>query len=619
MAWLFTTQVPGGSFGNTGKFIVSTPNATSPTFTTRTLPSGINAVKQRPSFAPNNDGGTSRLYAVGGWTDNLVFTENFTLARQGIPAPINPILNAAGSGIAVGLRASGTGVTGVCIGYITWWDDLNKRRSALSGPSPSISLTNQGRLWDNLPTDGGGDPTVTHIELWVSMDGNSPHFVARRDLGTTSVTEAVATLALGEAFGDTWTRFPRCRFNTMFHNRQVMSGDDQFPDRIYLSLLDEPEKYGGLFLRTLKGERVVGLYVVRDMLLVGCATCTYLIQGYTEEDFEVTILEPSIGLISHWAVALVHGLAIVPSQIGWYLCTGSSMHPISKDFQLTWRQEYATNQTAYQDAWAVNDLETNTYILYTGNSATQINNPQSLVPGTVVPAGVTPYIKWVIDYTDLIQETGGTFATPRLSIDVRGRAEDSAAILSEPGASRGYLYSGSCDGYVRRENVADGSTAGDNDDSDAMLRTWFLLTGCYFFGDAGGTELDAAKFAKVWTYAECERSVYTVNLYIGDERQSAAAWSLPVGIPGNVPPSFTRDVPAGLQQGSVGGNQVTSVPKTVDAATVNKSGRGIAMAILAVSPAFDNLSLRSPVWKGFGGLRMPGATHRGAASIESER
>lgn len=500
MCWLAVTAQAGATFGTTGKFAITDPAGS---FFYVPLPSGVASVDMRPSFALYNGEAISRTYMVGGWTDNLVLTENFTLARMGIISPINPIVNAAGSGLNVGVVAStGPGATGNAICYLRWRDDLNARRSPLSDGSPTFALANQARTWNNLPTDPG-DTSVTSIEGWVSMDGGLPRFAWRRDLGVTSVVENLATALLGEAETESLDRFPRCRFNVLWNSRQVMAGDDRHPDRLYLSPLNDPENYGGFFLRTPKGERIIGLISMRRQLIILCATSSYVVEGYTEDDIAVNILEPEIGGISHFAVAPADGWAFVPSHRGLYLCTGSSFHNISKEFEKSWRREYREarfddDAQRFEDAWAVNDLETNSYKLHTGES-------------TLIPADKNGY--WVLDYSDLLQETGGSFAQPSLSFDVRTRRDMCAAVLKVPGGRGGELYVGSSDGIVRQENVDDD----DDDDGDTYKKRAVFQTPHYFPVGPGGSEEDAAKYLYAWACVRSETRPYSIIMYPGDE------------------------------------------------------------------------------------------------------
>jgi hypothetical protein len=502
MCWLATSSQAGGIFGSTGNFYVTDPQGA---VLQIPLPLGVAATNQRPSFALYNGDGKSRTYLTGGWTDNLVLTENFTLARQTILPPANPLVNASGIGFNVGVQATTGTVTGNCICYIRFLDAINQRRSPLSASSPTFALAGQGRAWNNLPTTSE-DSCVTDIEGWVSMDGGLPRLAWTRNIGVTSVTESLETALLGLAETETLTRFPRCRFSVMWNDRQVMSGDDRHPDRIYLSSLNEPESYGGFYLRSRKGEKVIGLISMRKQLIVLCATSSYVVEGYTEDDITMDILEAEIGGISHFAVSQVDGWAIVPSQRGIYLCTGSSFHNMSKEYEYTWRNEYENNIDNYEASWAVNDLDITTYKLFVG--------AHSLAEA----ACATTY--WALDYSPTIQEAGGNFGQPALSLDCRARIDSSACILRLPGSRRGYLYTGSYEGKIRQENVdVNGmTTTGWDDDGDSYQKKMRIQFPHYFPMGGGGAEReDGFSFPMCWAMVQADNNAYSVTCKAGDE------------------------------------------------------------------------------------------------------
>lgn len=545
MCWIGTTVQSAGAFGNTGNFYVMNPAAD---IIEIPIPDSVNATDSRTSFATYNGDAKSRCYMVGGWTDNLVLTEHYTLTKQGIPAPINPIVNAAGTGMIVGCVAStGPGVTGNCIVYFRWWDDLNARRSPLSDGSPTFALANQARSWSNLPTEPNDD-TVTHIEGWVSMDGGFPRFAWRRDLGTTTVVENVATALLADAETESLTRFPRGRFNVMWNDRQVIAGDDRHPDRLYLSPTSDPENYGGFYLRTRKGEQIVGLISMRKQLIVLSATSSYIVEGYTEDDITMDILEPEIGTISHFAIAQADGWAILPAHRGIYLLTGSTFHPISHEFNLTWRWQYKQHRTAYENSWAVNDIETNSYKLFVGT-----NDMLSL------PFGDNVHSYWVLDYTKLLPNAGGDFQQPALSIDARLRKDECAAILKVPGGRGGSLFTGSSDGIIREENVVEDT----DDDGDFLLKEMLWRTGHVFPNGPGGSEEDGALHVQGWAFVRSEDSEYSIAIYNGDES----------AIEMDDLEAKSLTIPAGA---AVDADGDAMVAKCVDLFEIKRHGRGLA-------------------------------------------
>jgi hypothetical protein len=587
MPAIVITQLAGATFGGSGKVFRVEPNLS---YRENALPVGVNTVNQKPSYAMFNGDGISRLYIVGGHTDNMVMTENFAFLRQGILPPDNPWVAGAGSGNAIGVVASsGTGITANSIYYISFWDNIHERESPLSGPSPTLALVNKDVVGTNLPTTCA-DASVTHIRVWRSDAGNTPRIVCMRTLGATGFTDNTPTLSLGEAYDTDFEKFPRCKYNVVWHGRQVMAGDDRYPDRFYFSVLGQPERYGRFWRRTLKGEKVVALAVVRDNLIVFSATSCYVVTGYTEDDVSVNFLEPKIGCISHHGIVLIHGVAFVPTHIGIYACTGSSMHWISQDFGDTWLREYAANVDAYEAGWGENDSESRCYKFYCGSpSASGIDH---------VFNGKHMY--WVLDYTDFRSETSGNFSSPDLSFDLRTRADSAMASIALPGGRRADLWVGGADGILRQEN----SATDLNDDSDTFAKTAIIRTKHYLPNGPGGDEADGSTFPTAWTFTQSEDAAYVVNLYSGDERASDAET-----------PNFAETVPIGRKQELVVVYPVmtlyTMVPKTVHDMRPNIEGRGVTFELVQASAPVTTR------WSGWGFTALPGRNNRSIALTQT--
>jgi len=583
MPALAITQVAGASFGGSGKAFCVGSNAAN-YVRERPLPDGVNTVNQKPSFATYNGDGVSRLYIVGGHTDNMVLTENFAMLRQGILPPSNPIISGTGSGRSVGVAAGvGTGITANSIYYLTFWDDIHGRRSPLSGGSPTLTLANKNVVGTNLPTTCA-DASVTHIEVWRSDDGNTPRAVLRRTLGATGFTDNIPSLSLGEAYDTDFLKFPRCRYTSVWHDRQVMAGDDRYPDRLYFSVLNQPERYSNFYLRTRKGEKIVALCVVRDSLIVFCPRSCYFVTGYTEDDIAMNILEPEIGCVSHFGIALLHGWAMIPTHLGFYLCTGSSMHWVSQAFHHTWMNEYKANQTAYEAGWAENDVDEHCYRFYVG-----------LVHDSTISSELNgKYCYWVLDYADLTSQTGGNFSTPELIFDLRGRPDTSMVRIALPGARRADLWVGSEDGHVRIEDSPDDL----DDDGDAYAKTAIIRPRHEFPNGPGGDESDASAYPTLWMFAQSEDVAYDINLYAGDERAVDAEV-----------PDFTETVVAGKKVVTGDdGTDYTMVPKTVHAIRTQLEGRGITCEFRQASAP------TTTKWYGWGCTVTPGRNKRSVAT-----
>jgi hypothetical protein len=615
MPWIATSAYSlgadvEGNWGIAGHVFVWGPNLTPVKIT---LPQHVNAVRpeaSRPSFATFNSNAINRLFMVGGWSDNLVLTENLSLARQGLMGPTQELISGAGSGLKVGVAATtGPGPTGSAVCYLRFYDAVNTRHSPLSGASPAVTLANQARAWTNLPvTDPDG--SATHIEGWVSMDGYAPRFCWRRDLGATTVTEAVATGALGDAYTEDYVRFPRCRYNVIWHDRQVMAGDDRYPDRLYFSLLNDPENYGGFWLRTRKGERIVGLISLRDQLIILCPTSSYVVNGYTEDDITMDILEPEIGGISHSMVAYADGYAFVASHRGIYLCTGSAFHLVSRDFQDTWRRDYRAHSSTYEGlGWAVYDVDESVVKLYVGPS-TLSHDPSLLDPGDEAPAGFT---YWVLDTTKLLAENGGNFAQPDLMIDARcigrGATEVCGAVLRPPGSRQGRLYTGNQSGIVYAENsITRSLDGGDVYGAGGIPIEWVIRTPHYWMAGAGGDPHVGRKIVRSWIYydpgldiyndSELESLTSNVKLYMGGD--NAPDRTNPVNMDLVNVPVWTPDMSTWM----VWPTELYWEP--------NVAGKGVTYRFSMTAPPPTSL------FHGFGCVHVPGQNDRGLAFIAED-
>jgi hypothetical protein len=224
-------------------------------------------------------------------------------------------------------------------------------------------------------------------------------------------------------------------------------------------------------------------------------------------------LEPGVGGISHALFRKLHDVAIFASQIGLYLCTGQSVHPIADGFDETWRKEYESHENSYNnDAWAVNDVESRTFKIWVGEVDYLKNSGLYWDPeaGTYIDHGFRN-ASWCLDYKKTVrQEQGGGFAAPLLSFDSRERLDYCGAILKLPGSRRGHLFTGSGDGLIRRENY----DADTSDDSDVMNLRTALETRHYMPLGYGGDDEDANQFVAFWLMGHFDQA--TSYLWGGD-------------------------------------------------------------------------------------------------------
>lgn len=543
MPWLFNTTKAGATYGLEGKVFWARPDSVAlGTFREVSLPSGVNAVGGRPSWSQ----GPFHMYAAGAWTDNMVLTGAFKFWPLGLRAP-NVVPTVAAS--------AGAGITGEIICYLAYYDAHTDEWSPLSAASATFNLANQQLTWSSLPTPDSA--RVTHIGFWRSVDGSLPRLVALREIGATSFVDSLAVGDLGEAFVDDFTKFPRCRYSEWWHEMLVLAGDDDHPDTLYLSIIGKGERHSRITLKTKSGQPIVGLVNVRGTLVVLCPTASEIVSGWTENDLAIEIAQPHIGCISHHGIAVIHGLAWIPTHLGLYVCDGSGWFYVSDDIASKWASEYKARRAAYEDSWAVHDPVSGVYKLYVGTHTDTSGNTY-----------------WTADYTPVTPQTGGGMGQPNWSYDVSTRSYDSAGLLAVPGGRRFDVYSGACNGFVYKENEAS-----ENDDvSDgATAKKMKVRWGALFFGDYGGDFAHGKKWQDITMFVEAESNAWVLNIYHGDEK------AYPMVAP------FTKSIAAS----AVANYQ----PKTTHHFKLPRvSGRAIVVEILGTTPVGMVVRGFQPSW-----------------------
>lgn len=256
---------------------------------------------------------------------------------------------------------------------------------------------------------------ATHLELWLSFAGDLPRLAMRVAAGTTTVVESKGIGDLGEAFITQFQRFPRCSMNAIYHDRQIMSGDAENPDTLYLSALFQPERFEGLTFRTRDGKAITGLLSTRDFCMVFTRSSAFLLQGYTDTDYTLNPVDQSIGAVGHNCNVVIHGNPYVLSEKGPYMYNGA-WHPLSPENRWT-PPRYASQIIATEDPYF------NSYILSRAwHVARSLQEPyaQWFESGAELLDPILPErTKFfaIFDYTLVQPETGGAVQPARLSWD----------------------------------------------------------------------------------------------------------------------------------------------------------------------------------------------------------
>lgn len=398
------------------------------------IPDQLVPLLERPSFAQQLRGSRATLYIDGGLNDPAMLTDQRMLLRRYIRPMTEVLVEDATPEVGqIGLEqiAASTGPTGACVFYLRWEDSTHNRLSGFSAASPTLALdgTEAVKFYAVPPRPTPDDFPVDKVQVWVSRNGAAKRRLARRDAGaaTFTITETVEYEA---ETVEGLQPLPRCTYNAIYHDRLWTSGDSQNPDRIYYSPAERLSEFAGGYLVTRQGEAVVGMVVVRDVLVILCAKSSYTISGYSEDDFEVRTLEPSIGCVTHHGIKMVHDVAIIPSHQGLFACTGTAMHFLDGGYATLWAELYTVNPLAFELGFAVNDERAKVYKFFEEDV-------------TVSAAGVPTYGDgryWVFDYKNFSQQEGGGYAPPLLSFDIHAARPKCAAMVAAPGGRAGNLY-----------------------------------------------------------------------------------------------------------------------------------------------------------------------------------
>lgn len=560
MTYLATTGSASGSIWQ-GKVYEGEPGAT--TAPERTLPAGVQGMKVRPSPVFYR----KRLYITGQFSQMLLRTEFAKLHIAGIePFTTTPTI-----------AASGTGITGSCIGKVTavhkeqiGGDWVVVHESAGGAVTNTLSLTNQGRAWSALPTTHP-NPRVNFIRGYVSVDGADYALAWERELGTATVTENVATTALGIPINDNRGRPPYTKLSTSYHDRHWLAGNPDFPDRLYFGELEEYESFAAdSFVKTRDGEAILALRQRGDTLVVYCLAATYVLQGYGTSDFVLDKVSSAYGSISSSIVDINdrHWLA---NQEGLMMFDGA-FHLMSPDWSTFWRDDYLSNQAAYSDIiGAEDDFDHILKFL--------------LIKDVAGVTGTENSFYYVVHYRDVEPALGGAAAFPRITTDVRARKDSAMGLLRDRDSRRGQFYTGSCDGYIRKENVQSNA----DDDGDSYAKRIVIQHRHDFFEDIDPDPWHGKRFEDVEVYIKHESVAITMSTWAGMEDAASA-----------LEPNETRTFAAAADPfGSR-----SKLPKNKELARLHRTaGEGLTLQFEAASPVGVS-------YRGMGISWVPGVENR---------
>lgn len=485
--------------------------------------------------------GNDRLIMAGRWNAPLVWIPSRQLLwRAGIAAPTAAPTLAAGAG---------TGLTGVMIGVYTFAEIAGDEIIHESNPSPasgSVSLTNQNRAWSSLPTSHT-NPRVTHKRLYVSVDGDSYLFVANVPLTNASYTENVATNELGDEVSERRGVPPEDAIYVTKYHRRVWytNGTDSF----WFSELDEPESvHATNELKTQSAAFITMLRGMKDQLAVGCRRAFEDVQGWSTDDFAQRTISQDIGCISNRGSKVVNDTLWFPSQEGYMTFRGGSPQFVMHKLATYFRTRYEAAPSVYEGLQCAIDRRRHTLnILVPGDSGT----------------GRAP-LYYVAHYLPCQTELGGTGELPFWTFDTRatGRYDSAIGELTE-GDLLDRLYSGACDGFVRKEGI-------DGNDDDTTTYYADVKLKHFFMGDPSGDDDHAHMFDGITYHAKIENNTWSPSGYVGDDDAASSAtpqWN---------PPSV-----AGSLQTK---NGSTSTAKSSHYFKVERAGKGLTPRLRLANP-----------------------------------
>jgi len=475
--------------------------AGSPDFLPVGLPAGVGLKNARPCFAKYR-----RTTIVNGrYTNGLTWRDDIGgLFKLGMSAP----------SAAPTIVASGTGLTGEAIGYISFVHKNGStiiHESSISAASATLSLNDQGLEW-TLPASSP-DARATHVRGYRSMDGDIPKLVFEVPIGTTTVTESVSedsrqastpvpvklspvdneTLVDPDARGVP----PYCLFCMPYHDRMWYAGDPDHPQRVWYTRLFEPESVDLAFgyIDTRDGEAVTALAVVGDQLVVFGQGVSYDIQGYTETDFNMRKLSPAYGCISHHAIVNIQETLFFPSEQGVSIYTGAGAirNVMARSLRDYFTTDYKAHPFEYQNSTACHNARRGTYEM-------------------LMSFDVEPKARYYIGYyRPMVEEAA---LEPYWSFKVRNRKDYAVGTWFGSGELRGEMITGSCDGYARREDDMD-----DDDDGDTYEKKMVIRTKHFFFGDqGGGGPIHGRSFTELDLFVKNEVSTVIIKGFGGDDQ-----------------------------------------------------------------------------------------------------
>lgn len=457
----------------------------------------------------------------------------------------------------------GGGSEGEAIGYTTFVHKFNDIVVHMGNPSTAsrpLTLTGSGRLWTNIPTTCI-NPRATHVRGYLSVDGAIPKFCWERQLGVSTVEENLDTDQLGQELPtklgtdgapvlDINARGipPAGAFVETYHDAAWWTSYD-FPTRIYPSKLFEPESVNTnegdvAWLETLDGEPITGVKAWGDLLIIGCPSAMYAIQGFDNGDYKMVKISNYYGVISNFSMSLVgpNSDLVWASQFGVCMYNGAFRELMRDKLKIYWRDDYRAHPDNYEASFAAEDRYYNGYTI----QIPQDDNTTWRYYGHFDFLSKSGDVEWVFDR--------------------RTRKDNALGSLITGGVQQQDLYVGSCDGFIRKENVSSDA----DDDGDTFQKAMTLASKHFWYqGSQAGDDAHGGRVTDMDAYLKNQNNAVTLAIFGGDDTAYEAAnpqWSIVV-------PAAAVTTPNVL------------VPRTGSHYTPNQvGGKGFTVRVTATAP-----------------------------------
>lgn len=478
---------------------------------------------------------------------------------------------------APGAAISGPGgLTGTIIVYFTWAHlRLTGGRIVEGNPSPGSGEVeaDDNSIDVTIPATAPDDRT-THGRIYLSIDGALPRRAADVPVGTTVVTISMSNATLLEQeslptkidsegfpladFDGRGVPPADCKFVYVHKHRSFWTGSAEFPGRIWWSLMFEietvnnapPPAPGQLapgYIDTLDGEKVTGIGSHGDSILLFYATGCYEISNYGGDSFLMRKRTSRFGCISHFTIQKVADeITAWLSQEGIAIYNGQFYSVMTPTHRAQFRDEYTANRAAFEDSIAIEDKVTNVYkvLLYF--------------------AGRSYY--YVGHYLGSMATIGGAILGWEITRDIRARRDRTLAVIFAPGSLQEEVMTGSCDGFIRKENIDDNG----DDDGDAYQKKLTLQPKHLIPKGQDGDDQHASTFQNIDLFMRLNNNVALIEAYAGDDLAIAARQ-----------PQYTKTIGAGNP--TVGGR--TATEKTSHfSVTPMVSGKGLTWRFSVIAP-----------------------------------